>query len=161
VLRLWGSSRVDWKPDRLCDISTKSIVTPANRKSGAHVPIKKFLSNQEMNTVDPVNSTPSERMAKRTIREFSAPSNTNVLTRPNTTVGDGNSEHKPVLINMVQENPFSGKPNEDANAHFQHFLEVCRTFTICGVTDEAICCWGYPKNSEYYPNTSDGFQHVQ
>jgi hypothetical protein len=22
-----GSSRVDWKPDRLCDISTKSIVT--------------------------------------------------------------------------------------------------------------------------------------
>jgi hypothetical protein len=26
VLRLRGSSRVDWKPDRLCDISTKSIV---------------------------------------------------------------------------------------------------------------------------------------
>jgi hypothetical protein len=25
VLRLRGSSRVDWKPDRLCDISTKSI----------------------------------------------------------------------------------------------------------------------------------------
>jgi hypothetical protein len=27
VLRLRGSSRVDWKPDRLCDISTKLIVT--------------------------------------------------------------------------------------------------------------------------------------
>jgi hypothetical protein len=27
VLRLRDSSRVDWKPDRLCDISTKSIVT--------------------------------------------------------------------------------------------------------------------------------------
>jgi hypothetical protein len=26
VLRLRGSSRVDWKLDRLCDISTKSIV---------------------------------------------------------------------------------------------------------------------------------------
>jgi hypothetical protein len=26
VLRLRGSSRVDWKSDRLCDISTKSIV---------------------------------------------------------------------------------------------------------------------------------------
>jgi hypothetical protein len=28
----------------------------------------------------------------------------------------------PTLINMVQGNPFSGKPNEDANAHLQHFL---------------------------------------
>ena len=27
MLRLRGSSRADWKPDRLCDISTKSIVT--------------------------------------------------------------------------------------------------------------------------------------
>jgi hypothetical protein len=27
VLQLRGSSRVDWKPDHLCDISTKSIVT--------------------------------------------------------------------------------------------------------------------------------------
>jgi hypothetical protein len=39
---------------------------------------------------------------------------------------------------MVQASPFSGKPNEDANAHLQHFLEVCRTFTIRGVTDDAI-----------------------
>jgi hypothetical protein len=53
-------------------------------------------------------------------------------------VGDGNFELKPALINMVQENPFSGKPNEDVNAHLQHFLEVCRTFTIRGVTDDAI-----------------------
>jgi hypothetical protein len=34
VLRLRGSSRVDWKPDRLCDISTKSIVTFTWRKIG-------------------------------------------------------------------------------------------------------------------------------
>jgi hypothetical protein len=47
-------------------------------------------------------------------------------------------ELKTALIIMVQANPFSGKPNEDANAHFQHFLEVCRTFTIRGVTDDAI-----------------------
>jgi hypothetical protein len=73
-------------------------------------------------------------MAKRTIREFSAPSNTNVPTGPNTMVGDKNFELKSVLVNMVQANPFSGKPNEDVNAHLQHFLEVCRTFTICGVT---------------------------
>jgi hypothetical protein len=77
-------------------------------------------------------------MAERTIREFFAPSNTNVPTGPTTTVGDGNFELKLTLINMVQANPFSGKPNEDANAHLQHFLEVCRTFTIHGVTDDAI-----------------------
>jgi hypothetical protein len=77
-------------------------------------------------------------MAERTIREFSAPSNTNVPTGPTTTVGDGNFELKPALINMVQANPFSSKSNEDTNAHLQHFSEVCRTFTIHGVTDDAI-----------------------
>jgi hypothetical protein len=44
-------------------------------------------------------------------------------------VGDENFKLKPALINIVQENPFSDKPNEDANAYLQHFLEVCRTFT--------------------------------
>jgi hypothetical protein len=77
-------------------------------------------------------------MAERTIREFFAPSNTNVPTGPTTTVGDRNFELKPTLINMVQANPFSGKPNEDANAHLQHFLKLCRTFTIRVVTDDAI-----------------------
>jgi hypothetical protein len=91
-----------------------------------------------MNTVDPIDRTSSAPMDERTIREFSAPSNTNVPTSPTTTVGDGNFELKLALINMVQANPFSGKPSEDANAHLQHFLEVCRTFTICGVTDDAI-----------------------
>jgi hypothetical protein len=44
----------------------------------------------------------------------------------------------PALINMVQENPFSSKLDEDVNPHLQHFLEVCRTFTIRGVMDDAI-----------------------
>jgi hypothetical protein len=99
---------------------------------------QKFLSTQEMNTVDPVDNTSSAPMAETTIHEFSAPSNTNVPTGPTTTVGDGNFELKLALNNMVQANSFSGKPNEDANAHLQHFLEVCRTFTIRGVTDDAI-----------------------
>jgi hypothetical protein len=77
-------------------------------------------------------------MAERTIREFSAPSNANVPARPNMSVGEGNFELKTTLINMVQETPFSGKRNEDANAHLQHFLEVCRTFTIRGVMDDTI-----------------------
>jgi hypothetical protein len=39
---------------------------------------------------------------------------------------------------MVQQSPFYGKVLEDANAHLQHFLEICSTFTIRGVTQDAV-----------------------
>jgi hypothetical protein len=39
---------------------------------------------------------------------------------------------------MVQASPFCGEAHEDANAHLQHFLEICSTFTIKGVTPDAI-----------------------
>jgi hypothetical protein len=74
---------------------------------------------QETNAIDPVGSTSSAQMAQRMIREFCAPSNSNVPTGPTTMVGDENFEHEPALINMVQAIPFSGNPNEDANAHLQ------------------------------------------
>jgi hypothetical protein len=74
-----------------------------------------FVSTQKTIIVDPVDSTLSASMAERTIHEFSAPSNTNVPDQPQR--WDGNFELKPALINMVQANPFSGKLNEDANAH--------------------------------------------
>jgi hypothetical protein len=45
-------------------------------------------------------------------------------------VGDGNFELKPALIKMVQQCSIYGKALEDANAHLQHFLEICSTFTI-------------------------------
>jgi hypothetical protein len=39
---------------------------------------------------------------------------------------------------MVQRNLFCGKALEDANAHLQHFLEICSTFTIRGETQDAV-----------------------
>ena len=42
------------------------------------------------------------------------------------------------LIMMVQASPFSGKANEDASAHLQQFLELCSTFVIKGVSQDAI-----------------------
>ena len=39
---------------------------------------------------------------------------------------------------MVQASPFRGKAHEDANAHLQYFLKICSTFTIKGVSQEAI-----------------------
>jgi hypothetical protein len=34
--------------------------------------------------------------------------------------------------------PFCGKASEDANAHLQHFLEIYNTFTIQGITQDAV-----------------------
>jgi hypothetical protein len=39
---------------------------------------------------------------------------------------------------MVQASQFCGKAHEDAGAHLQHFLEIYSTFTIKGVTEDAI-----------------------
>ena len=68
-----------------------------------------------------------EAMAEKTLREFSVPSVAKVATGPNVNVGDVNFELKSSLINMVQASPFCGKPNEDANAHLQNFLELSDT----------------------------------
>jgi hypothetical protein len=53
-------------------------------------------------------------------------------------IGDGSFELNPALINMMQQKPFCVKASVDANAHLQHFLEICSTFTIWGVTQDAV-----------------------
>jgi hypothetical protein len=83
-------------------------------------------------------SLPYTIIADKSIRDFSTPSAANVATGSNVINGDANFELKPVLITMVQANPFCGKSHEDANAHLQYFLEICSTFTIKGVSQEAI-----------------------
>ena len=94
-----------------------------------------FLSEKE-----PVSPAPSsiEKMAQKTLREFSAPSADNVPTGPAVNTGEANFELKTGLITMVQASPFCGKANEDASAHLQQFLEICSTFTIKGVSQDAI-----------------------
>jgi hypothetical protein len=39
---------------------------------------------------------------------------------------------------MVQQSPFCGKASKDANAHLQHFLEICIAFTIQGLTKDVV-----------------------
>ena len=77
-------------------------------------------------------------MVEKTLREFSVPSTANVATGPSINVGDVNFEFKSSLINMVQASPFCGKPNEDANAHLQNFLELCDTVVIRGVAADVV-----------------------
>ena len=83
-------------------------------------------------------------MANKTIREFYAPSAANVATSPGIINVDTHFELKPALIMMVQASPFCGKAHEDANAHLQHFMEICSTFTIKRVTQEAIHLCVFP-----------------
>jgi hypothetical protein len=39
---------------------------------------------------------------------------------------------------MVQQSLLCDKASDDANAHLQHFLEICSTFSIRGVTQDAV-----------------------
>jgi len=45
---------------------------------------------------------------------------------------------------MVQASQICGKGHEDASAHLQHFLEICNTFTIRGVSKDAILLCLFP-----------------
>ena len=83
-------------------------------------------------------------MANKTLREFSAPITANIRTGLTINVGDNGYELKPALINMVQASQFCGKAHEDASAHLQHFLKICSTFTIKGVTQDAILLCLFP-----------------
>jgi hypothetical protein len=77
-------------------------------------------------------------MAQKTLHEFSVPTIANVPIGPAVNVGNMNFELRTGLIMMVQANPFYGLPREDANAHLQHFLELCDTIVIKDVTPEII-----------------------
>ena len=61
-----------------------------------------------------------------------------VPTRSEVSTGGENFEIKTGLITMVHASPFCGKANEDANAHLQQFLELCSTFVIKEVSQDAI-----------------------
>jgi hypothetical protein len=68
--------------------------------------------------------------ARKHINDFSALSSANIRIGLEMNIGGGGFKLKLALINMVQQSPFYGKASEDANAHLQHFLKICSTFTI-------------------------------
>ena len=53
-------------------------------------------------------------------------------------IANNNFEIKPSIIQMVQNNQFGGLQGEDPYAHILTFLNVCATFKINGMTDDAI-----------------------
>jgi len=89
---------------------------------------------------EPIPEAPvvQEAMGEKTLRDFFVPSTANMATGPNVNVEDVNFELKSSLINMVQASSFCGKPNEDANAHLQNFLELCDTIVIRCVAADVV-----------------------
>jgi hypothetical protein len=85
-----------------------------------------------------------EVMVNKTLREYSAPTMANIRTGPAVDVADKAFDLKLALINMVQASKLCGKAHEDANAHLQHFLEICGTFTIKDVPSDAILLCLFP-----------------
>ena len=91
-------------------------------------------------TNEPIAPAPSATidMAQKSLHEYSVPVVANMPIGPAINMGDMNFELKTELIMMVQANPFYGLPSEDANAHLQHFLELCNTIVMKDVTPEII-----------------------
>ena len=89
---------------------------------------------------EPVISAPStsNSMAQKTLRDYSALSATQDPTGPEVNTGGDTFEIKTGLISMVQASSFCGKANEDASAHLQQFLELCSTFVVKRVCQDAI-----------------------
>ena len=56
-------------------------------------------------------------MAQKTLRQFSAPSNSHIPTWVINDQGTDGFEIKTGLVNMVQASPFCGKASEDAHTH--------------------------------------------
>ena len=109
--------------------------------------LKKLLASEvEDNQTRRILTPVFEAMADKTLCEFFAPNAANIRTGPMVNIGDNAFELKPALINLVQASQFCGKAHEDASAHLQHFLEICNTFSIKGVTKDTIllrlCFWG-------------------
>ena len=77
-------------------------------------------------------------MAQKTLRQFSAPSNSHISTGLANDQGTDGFEIKTGLANMVQASPFYGKALEDANAHLQNFLEVSSIINPKGTTMDNI-----------------------
>ena len=124
------------------DLLTNYVEDPEALIRRTRAKLKKVLALESKDNQIRQSFTPVfEAMADKTLREFFAPTTANIRTGPAINVRDNGFELKLALINMVQASQFCGKSHEGASAHLQHFLEICSTFTIKGVSkDDILLC---------------------
>ena len=127
------------------DLLTNYVEDPEALIRRTRAKLKKVLSLKLEDNHVRWSLTPEfESMANRSLHEFSTLTTANIHTKPTVNIRDNGFELKPALINMVQASQFCGKAHEDGSAHLQHFLEICSTFTIRGVTQDAILLCLFP-----------------
>jgi len=83
--------------------------------------IERYLHERRRNTRNNLNDVAEER----TLREYATPSTDEphvVIVYP--AVEANSFEIKPPLLNLVQQNQFSGSPTEDPNLHISTFLRL-------------------------------------
>jgi hypothetical protein len=132
-------SNFNSNPERIGRIVRRRIVPP-----------QKILT---WPVVSPSTSV-SSPMAQKTLRQFSAPSSSYIPSRLNKDQADNDGfELKTGLVNMVQASPFCGKASEDANAHFQNFLEVSNTINPKKATLDIVCLRLFPFSLLGKPKT--------
>ncbi|CAM8923897.1 unnamed protein product [Rhodiola kirilowii] len=77
-------------------------------------------------------------LARRALKDYAVPTAygyRSPIQLP--TVDNRDFDLKTSTIQMVQSNQFSGRDNEDPNSHLTTFLEVCATFKVNGVSEDA------------------------
>ena len=83
--------------------------------------IERFFHERRRNA----RNNRNDMVVKHTLREYATPSTDEphaVIVYP--AVEANNFEIKPALINLVQQNQFSGSPTEDPNLHISTFLRL-------------------------------------
>ncbi|XP_048494419.1 uncharacterized protein LOC104887343 [Beta vulgaris subsp. vulgaris] len=76
---------------------------------------------------------------EKPLRDYAMPNASGAsssIVRP--TISANNFELRPALIQIIQQDQFSGLDNEDPNEHITTFLEKCDTVKLNGVTDDVI-----------------------
>ena len=89
------------------DLPTNYVDDPKALLKRTKANLKKVLALESEDNQIRRSLTPEfEAMANKTLREFSAPTMTNIRTGPIVNVEDNGFELKPALINMVQASQF-------------------------------------------------------
>ena len=97
------------------------------------------LREQRQSVLNQQNLNIMAEPKRRTLGDFAMPDitgNFGGIVAPS--IANNNFEIKPSIIYMVQNNQFGGLQGEDPYANILAFLNVCATFKINGVTDNAI-----------------------